>query len=499
MLRTSKYFATAATFLAYIALGLLIASLGATFLQLQLQTSSTASQLTFVFTLRSFGYLVGSAAGGLLLDKYPSSGTPTIALALFATSISTALIPFAQTVAVLCVLCCTQGVAMGTLDTIANVMIIYLWQDEAGPWMQGLHCSFAIGAVISPLVVRLSQELSTSKQDVAPAFFSFSIVTCLCGIYFCFVPTPSPPSPKPLPLPLPSTELSTLTSVSASVLESASTTTKIVLREVAVKNGSTDTGTGTDTDTDTTYTVTDVTAPAGGGTTIPTTTSSHYCTRHNRIILTTAACLGVYVGAETGFGGFVLLYSKKMYGMTEAEGQYLNALFFGFLTIGRILGIPLSKILHITKQLIIDLVLAVVGCSIITIGLVHGGDAMNYYYPNNVTNATSTTSIITTTTIGEQGQLFLWIGTAVYGLGLGTIFPCAVLQAEHSTDLSGRAASVLMVGAAVGEMLIPLGIGLWTDFWSPGFVVGIGLTTLFFVLLALLLIVQSGSNIKVRQ
>jgi hypothetical protein len=56
MLRTSKYFATAATFLAYIALGLLIASLGATFLQLQLQTSSTASQLTFVFTLRSFGY-----------------------------------------------------------------------------------------------------------------------------------------------------------------------------------------------------------------------------------------------------------------------------------------------------------------------------------------------------------------------------------------------------------------------------------------------------------
>ena len=78
----------------------------------------------------------------------------------------------------------------------------------------------------------------------------------------------------------------------------------------------------------------------------------------------------------------------------------------------------------------------------------------------------------------------------MFGYGLGTIFPCCVLQAEAYTDLSGRAASVLMVGAAIGEMVVPLVIGLWTSYYAPGFSIGICITTLVFVVLAGLLIVQ---------
>ena len=191
-----RLFATGAAFLAYVALGLLIASLGASFLELQRQTGAAPAQLTFVFTLRSFGYLVGSAAGGVLLDQFPHAGTPTIAVSLFATAISTSLVPSAASVVVLCVLFCTQGIAMGALDTIANVIIIYLWQDGAGPWMQGLHAAFAVGAVISPLVVRLSQSLSASGTSISAAFYAFSMVTGLCGVYFCFVPTPAPREKK---------------------------------------------------------------------------------------------------------------------------------------------------------------------------------------------------------------------------------------------------------------------------------------------------------------
>ena len=454
MIRNSKHFATAATFLAYIALGLLIASLGASFIQLQNQTNSTPSQLTFVFTLRSFGYLIGSAAGGILLDKFPQSGTPVIAIALFVTSISSALIPYADTVVVLCILCCTQGIAMGTLDTVANVIIIYLWGSEAGPWMQGLHCSFAIGAVISPLVVRLSQSTSSTGTDITPAFFTFSIITALCGIYFLFVPTPKPPKP--------------IKSIKSA--ETTETIEHLESTESTLKTSS-------------------------------SSSSSFCCTRHTRIILTTGALLGIYVGAETGFGGFVLLYSQKNYGMSEADGQYLNAVFFGFLTIGRVIGIPLSKTMLVTKQLMLDLLLSIIGVIVLVVGLTRGGvnDVQVNYMAvavNNTNVTTTTTSVITVATeLGKQGQLYLWIGSAVYGLGLGTIFPCAVLQAEEFTDLSGRAASVLMVGAAIGEMIVPLGIGLWTDVWCPGFVFGIGLTTLLFVGLAVGLIVQGRGGI----
>ena len=460
MIRNSKHFATAATFLAYIALGLLIASLGASFIQLQHQTNSTPSQLTFVFTLRSFGYLIGSAAGGILLDKFPQSGTPVIAIALFVTSISSALIPFADTVVVLCILCCTQGIAMGTLDTVANVIIIYLWGSEAGPWMQGLHCSFAIGAVISPLVVRLSQSTSSTGTDITPAFFTFSIITALCGIYFLFVPTPKPPKPI-------KSIKSTETTESTETIEHSEST------ESTLKTSS-------------------------------SSSSSFCCTRHTRIILTTGALLGIYVGAETGFGGFVLLYSQKNYGMSEADGQYLNAVFFGFLTIGRVIGIPLSKTMLVTKQLMLDLLLSIIGVIVLVVGLTRGGVndvQVNYMaVAVNNTNVTTTTAGVVTvaTEIGKQGQLYLWIGSAVYGLGLGTIFPCAVLQAEEFTDLSGRAASVLMVGAAIGEMIVPLGIGLWTDVWCPGFVFGIGLTTLLFVGLAVGLVVQGRGGVNVK-
>ena len=443
--RRQKLFATGAAFLAYVALGLLIASLGASFLQLQRQTGGSPEELTFVFTLRSLGYLVGSAAGGVLLDKFHTMGTSTIAVSLFATAISTSLVPSANTVAVLCLLFCTQGVAMGALDTIANVIVIYLWESEAGPWMQGLHAAFAVGAVISPLVIRLSQGLSESGNSIHAAFYSFAIVTALCGLYFCFVPTPKPRQPSP-----------------------------------SLNNDG-----GALTDTSKSISHADPTVSTGSGAGASKVRSgSRWCSYHFKIIFTTGALLGIYVGAETGFGGFVILFGCNHYGLSEADGQYINALFFGCLTLGRLVGIPLSRCISVTKQLSIDLALAAIGCIILLVGV--------DFKERSITTANAT--LDGAHDEREASSIFLWIGAAVFGSGLGTIFPCAVLQAEAFTDLSGRAASVLMVGAAIGEMLVPLAIGVWTAAWAPGFVVGIAITTGTFIMLSGALVFQGSKS-----
>ena len=71
----------------------------------------------------------------------------------------------------------------------------------------------------------------------------------------------------------------------------------------------------------------------------------------------------------------MLLYAQNQYGMTEAEGQYVNALFFGCLTLGRLVGIPLSRCLTITPQLVLDLVLSAVGCAVLVTGLSTEGAA----------------------------------------------------------------------------------------------------------------------------
>lgn len=50
----------------------------------------------------------------------------------------------------------------------------------------------------------------------------------------------------------------------------------------------------------------------------------------------------------------------------------------------------------------------------------------------------------------------LWIGCIVYGLGMSSSFPTAIHLAESYVQLSGKLASLLVVGACFGEMVIPI-------------------------------------------
>ena len=65
---------------AFIALGLTTSSLGPTLPGLAHSTSSDIGKISFLFVLRSLGYLLGSFNAGRLYDKRP--GNPVIAFSL---------------------------------------------------------------------------------------------------------------------------------------------------------------------------------------------------------------------------------------------------------------------------------------------------------------------------------------------------------------------------------------------------------------------------------
>jgi len=348
----SKKVATGAIYWGFASLGLLIASLGPALLGLQRQTGASAEELSFVFTLRSLGYLLGSAGSGFLLDKFPKSGTRGLALCLFLTATCTGLIPFVGSVVALGALCSTQGAAMGVLDTVGNVLIIFLHGENAGPWMQGLHFVFAVGALSSPLFVRASMALSETSIDASAAFYLFAAITSVGGVWFSFVPTPPP-------------------------------------RKTEEHNNA-----GND---------------SSSGSLDRSKTCCGVCSIRRGIILTTGALLGLYVGAETGFGGFVLLFSQNQFGSTEAAGQYMNAVFWGCIAIGRGAAIPISLWVSVTKQLWTDVFVSLAGWAMLVLSIV------------------------------AESEGLLWVGCAVYGLGMASVFPCAVMQAEAYVDLSGRA------------------------------------------------------------
>ena len=243
--------ATADIFWAFMSLGLLIASLGPSLLGLKRQTGASVGALGFIFTARSIGYLAGSIVGGLFFDIFPMKGNLGIGLCLVITGVATAFVPFEGAPLVLGMLVFTQGVAMGALDTVGNVLMMRLHGDEAGPYMQGLLFVFALGAFLSPLIVRASTVYSLNSHsgtELVPAYALFATVTLAGGIVLPFIPSPEP--------------LSCAQEVLSDPDENAAT---------AIVNDSTS-----------------------------VSSSSHKAQSDANVVVVAALLLGAYVGAETG-------------------------------------------------------------------------------------------------------------------------------------------------------------------------------------------------------
>ena len=64
---------------------------------------------------------------------------------------------------------------------------------------------------------------------------------------------------------------------------------------------------------------------------------------------------------------------KNQYGMTEAKDDACLALFFGCLTMGRVIGIPLSRCTSNVQ--LVSTSSCAVGCAILAVGLYGVGDA----------------------------------------------------------------------------------------------------------------------------
>ena len=79
-----------AYFAAFIGLGLLVASLGPTLSRLADNTQSDLSQISYLFTAKALGFILGSLAGGYIYDRIP--GHPIMAAMFFLIALSFCLL-----------------------------------------------------------------------------------------------------------------------------------------------------------------------------------------------------------------------------------------------------------------------------------------------------------------------------------------------------------------------------------------------------------------------
>jgi MFS transporter, FHS family, Na+ dependent glucose transporter 1 len=180
-----KHITTTAYYLAFILLGLTIAAEGPTLLKLAEHTSSALNQISSIFLFGSLGYLLGSYIGGRLYDRIP--GHRFMAGVLIFMGITVALVPLASSRSVLFAVVLIAGLFKGALDVGCNTLLLWVHNDTVGPFMNGLHAFFGVGAFISPLIV--AQVLSLTG-DIYWVYWLFAITAFPLAIWIWTLPSP---------------------------------------------------------------------------------------------------------------------------------------------------------------------------------------------------------------------------------------------------------------------------------------------------------------------
>ncbi|CAL8312598.1 unnamed protein product [Lota lota] len=135
-----------------------------------------------------------------------------------------------------------------------------------------------------------------------------------------------------------------------------------------------------------------------------------------------------YVGAEVAYGSFIFTYAKDYAGMSSRQAAGLNSLFWGSFAACRGLAIFLAARFSPAALILSSLVGSTLSSLLLCLFSRH--------------------------------PAVLWVCTGLYGASMATTFPSGVSWVEQYTTVSGRSAAGFVVGAALGEMVLPAVLGL---------------------------------------
>jgi FHS family Na+ dependent glucose MFS transporter 1 len=138
-------------YLLFMCLGLDMAVLGPTLPALAAQTHTPLGRMGWLFLAGAIGYTIGTTFGGRVFDRV--RGHPVLGLAQLATAFLLVLVPLMPWFwLVLGVLAC-RGFADGLVNTGANTLLVWTHGEKVGPYMNGLHFCFGVGAFLAPVLV----------------------------------------------------------------------------------------------------------------------------------------------------------------------------------------------------------------------------------------------------------------------------------------------------------------------------------------------------------
>lgn len=186
MSANDKLVKTSAYYLAFIIIGMCVAILGPTLPDLAKNTRSPISHLSFLFTARALGYLIGAYLGGRLYDEV--KGHPVMGMMLIATALFLAMIPQVDLLGVLIFVILLLGIAESIVDVGGNTLLVWIHREKVSSYMNGLHFFFGVGGFLAPFLVA---QVVKFNNDFSWAYWILSVVILPLAVLFFLIPGPS--------------------------------------------------------------------------------------------------------------------------------------------------------------------------------------------------------------------------------------------------------------------------------------------------------------------
>lgn len=172
-------------YISFIGLGLASGVLGPSLLRLADNTSATIAQASSILLFHALGYMIGAVIGGRGYDRV--AGHPIMSVMLVIIAAALAFSPVTSLLWVLVALMFVLGVSQGALDVGGNTLLVWVHGKKVGPFMNGLHLFFGIGAFVAPILVAQAMRL---QDNLNWAFWAMAIFMLIPAAGLTFIKSP---------------------------------------------------------------------------------------------------------------------------------------------------------------------------------------------------------------------------------------------------------------------------------------------------------------------
>lgn len=408
-------------------IGLCLEITGPTLIDLKLRLHTDYESISTAVSGRSAGFFIGSALGGVLVDRFGLYCDLMVAICLDLMAAATASMPWSPQTELMFFVSLCGGTFEGVINIAGQNLIINMWKEKSASPLHILHGGFGFGSFIIPLIANpfLAKIAPDEKNSTNTS------LSCddHCKINFTTTPVTTTTTEKRYLEDTSRIEyayaIAGVIAVTVSIIFYIYHCTGSKDRERIKADMKNDKNEASETRT---LSFKEMFNPA--------TCAAGRLLYGVEIFALVFLFFMQAVGGERVGGKFIRAFSIDYHHFSTDDGSYINTVFWIAFSCGRVLGFIAARWIPIRILILIE----TGGCLASSIALVF---------------------------LGTTGPLALWVIMPILGVFIAPLFPTGIGWANFHIDVTGIAITVFLLGGSIGGIVYMKLIGFLYEHYGP--------------------------------